>query len=366
VVKSATVYSLLFLLTWGALAQLTDDEIMPLPAWSEQDLARIHQGQPPESSVDLLWPMEGAVQTESHVDLIADTGLAKQPSVDISGFLPPMLRSPSSGQPSAQDPKLLVQVDKQYLTDCAAVPPNQYLIDPWQHLADLSGEELERFLAYHAESSTIKAYVLILERNEQLPKDANLQALASGALTHGRSCLAVLPVGEPWRARIFLSHDVQTSVPPVYLVNLAGDCINDAAQTSDEAEQLHRFLIRLSTRLFWLERTLPAKEQRSTHAETKSVTATDSTVVKVSPAEAELTEVLDDPAAGQPQWRMWAVQYWPWAAGAFFLALSSWVLVRRRRYKQRHYEWILPEDALPAETSFGAEHAALVASMNYR
>jgi hypothetical protein len=64
-------------------------------------------------------------------------------------------------------------------------------------------------------------------------------------------------MGEPWRARILLSPSVHSSVTAATLSELAADCIQDAHQAQQNSLQLQRYAVRLSTRLFWLEKSLP-------------------------------------------------------------------------------------------------------------
>jgi len=65
-------------------------------------------------------------------------------------------------------------------------------------------------------------------------------------------------MGEPWRARVHLSPGIQRTVTTATLADLAADCIQDAHQAQQSSLQLQRFAVRLSTRLFWLEKTLPS------------------------------------------------------------------------------------------------------------
>ena len=347
-----------------------DDSWIPLPQWREEDAAQHRHGQSPEPLGGLLWPGSllspeaGRKSPSLAPSSVADPGDTAQPRVDIASFLPPRLTPPTPALPAGSlAPKLLVDTPTDYLQACQSLPAEQHLLDPWHHLAETSGEELEQFLSYHSESSSIRATALLLARGEQLPRDVDLTKLASGALTRARSCLVVLPLGEPWRARIFLSQDVQSSVPPVYLANLAGDCISDAAQAADEGDQLHRFLVRLSTRLFWLERMLP-----------QNVAATASNASPLAQADSAqsfglrsvLTEITDlTPATW---WGLMLTQARNYQLPLSGLAAGLLLILFYRRwtgYRMRHYEWILP-DAQPEPTLLGTEFASRVAWLSYR
>jgi hypothetical protein len=348
-----------------------NDGGLPLPQWSDDDAAALKQrGQLPQPLGGLLWPENADLGLAGSLPLtpssIADDGQTAQPPVDISSFLPPkLIQKAAASIPSPGAPKLLVDTPADYLLACAGIPSDHLLLDPWHHLTETNGEELEQFLAYHSENSSIRAVVMILGKGEQLPKNADLSQLGSGAVDRARSCLAVLPLGEPWRARIFLSQDVQASVPPIYLANLAGDCVSDAAQAPDEGEQVHRFLVRLSTRLFWLERMLPPQAKPPVAAQHPAPTLPrDLKLPRPQPALTEITE----PSAARPAWsffleRSKAYRDFFWLA--IIVVGSGLAYFRWRAYKLRHYEWMLP-DHPPELASFGAEVTARVAMVAYR
>lgn len=361
------------LLTLSALWGQQDDSWIPLPQWREDDLAVQKNDQTMEPLGGLLWPGNAALLRDAQQQsalaprAIADPGDSAQPRVDIASFLPPKLAPKNPSHPlSTQAPKLLVNVSAEYLQACQSLPAEQHLLDPWHHLAETTGEELEQFLSYHSESSSIRATALLLAKGEQLPPDVDLGKLASGSLTRAKSCLVVLPLGEPWRARIFLSQDVQASVPPVYLANLAGDCISDATQAADEGDQLHRFLVRLSTRLFWLERMLPqnvAATVGSSPAASEQTVADSASTSAFHSVLMEITDLKPD------SW--WGLlfrqaQQYQLPLGAVALFLLALLCYRRwSAYRMRHYEWILPErEDEPA--LLGAEFTSRVAWLSYR
>jgi hypothetical protein len=361
-------FSLSVWLLFGAVLSATTPEeraLLPLPEWSKEDAAALSAGNFVPTLGGGLWPTEGPVDGGVASVSVADTGSAEQPPLEIANFLPPRIQV-AAPQTLKDGPKLIATVSAEYLAECAAMAADQHFLDPWHHVPESSAEELEQFLAYHSEGSSIRAAVVMLGRGEQLPASVDLNSLATGGSGRTRHCLTVIPVAEPWRARIFLSQDVQSAVPPVYLANLAGDCIADAAQAADETEQLHRFLVRLSTRLFWLERMLPKSPTVGKPQSGGDVIAIAPTGVPVRLAPAPvLTEVVDqEPSLWVQVWGRVKAHLWL-LLPVLGVLLGLFSFKRWRAYRMRHYEWILP-DMPEAPTTFGARHAAVAAMVTYR
>jgi hypothetical protein len=313
----------------SALFAQDDDEGLPLPRWSEEDLRAMRE-QPQAAPLlnNLLWPenVEFLAETEPAP---ADTPDARQPAADLSRFLPPhLIASPGAGRslPSAFIPTSaasLRDVSAAFLADAAGWPPERHLIDPNGELSETMEGDFARFLEFHARDARVRLHVLLLGRDERLPGAASPVMVAQGSLQHGNACLAVVPRGEPWRLRLFLSRHVHETAPPAELAEMLEDCVRDAMLATDEDEQIHRLLVRLSIRLFWLERLL-----------TKPAAVKEAIVRNPEPL-SEVT-VLPDPVP-IIETRMNV----PLAAGlAALLGLIFW---RWRRYKLRHYVWTLPE-----------------------
>jgi hypothetical protein len=267
--KMARVFHLL-ILSWLALGQVKvwaqDEDDFPLPRWSEDDLRAMREGRSEAMPLlnNLLWPENVEALAEA-VPAPADSPDAQQPTADLSRFLPPhLIASPGAGRalPSAfvaTSASSLREVSASFLAAAANWSSTRHVIDPNGELAETMQEDFARFLEFHARDADIRLHVLLMGRDEKLPTDANLATVAQGSLQQGRACLAVVPRGEPWRLRLFLSREVHRIVPPAELAEMLEDSVRHSMLATDEDEQLHRLLVRLSIRLFWLER-LVSKE----------------------------------------------------------------------------------------------------------
>ncbi len=234
------------------------DGVLPLPAWPDDG----PENRPPLGGFllpgGLLPPTFGSDNPAFPPG--GSSGLNNASVTDLSLFLPESLLSRlqqnTSTQAAPTPDAALIDVGSEFLAEATAAPQDAHLIDPDHLITETQAEDIGRLLESHAEDARIKAYVMVLDRNQKLPRGINLSSTASGALTRSDSCLAVFPLGEPWRARLFLSKTVHDAATASYLASLTEDCANDAMLVSDPIEQLHRFSVRLSIRLFWIEKMM--------------------------------------------------------------------------------------------------------------
>ncbi len=249
------------------------DEELPLPRWDDRVPSIVNGLQvapeaghpfqsllPGESLVPALPEVPGTLQFGPK---LADTlpSLAPLPGLaDLSLFLPgQLLQSAKPAQaPRVPTPELALRpVPVDVLASLADAPVNEYLLDPQNLVSEVTRDDLVRLLDFHAADARIRLHVLVLEADQKLDEGFSLPFLAKGGLERRPSCLAVYPLGEPWRARVFFSGHVRPFVTSEGMQEFAADCIRDAQQADDPDEQLHRYVVRISTRLFWLQKSLP-------------------------------------------------------------------------------------------------------------
>lgn len=248
------------------------DSALPLPRWSEQEIRAFREHLGAESGI-LLPEAEGL-----NDDLLTKP-LPFGPRLDDSGgnanaeilprlrpedmrlFLPESLLGSSAQNLLAarQVPTpaaALKDVTAEFLAAGANALANEYLIDPAVLVTEMHQQELTRFLDFHAHDALVKLHVLIMGADQKLPADVNLDAIGSGSLAKGTACLVVYPLGEPWRARLFLSKTVHDHASGEFMKETARACVAEAMQSSDIHDQLRSYAVELSTRLFWLQKAL--------------------------------------------------------------------------------------------------------------
>lgn len=257
-------------------------------------------------------------------------------------------RQTAANTPPAPTPILaLKEVPDQVRANIAKTPLQEYLIDPQSLLTEMPAQDLERLLVFHAAESRITIRLVVLGRDQKLSSAADtLASLERPGPRKLETCIAVYPLGEPWRARFFLSQNVSRHSSVAGLSEMSEDCVADAMQVADPEEQIKRFAVRLSTRLFWLEKALPVPEAAQPSAAAAATAAPGAGLREVRAAEERLTaEDLPGGAASLEEVRLLrsaliALGSLLVAVGAAWLA-QNWVgWLRRRRQK---CVWLLPE-----------------------
>lgn len=318
---------------WGAEAE------PPLPSWEES--------RSPGSAFSDLLPENSALDVPagfflgsprmltSPPLLLDDEGLGAQ---DLSLFLRGGLLAEGAVKVKANPTPTLAlrEVSKSTLEELGQVPVNEYLIDPQSLMTEMPGLDVERLLQFHAAESRIRFYLLVMDRDQTLGATASLTPLIQRLGTESEMCLAVYPLGEPWRARLFVSPGVSQSRTAEAMSEMAEDCIQDAMQVNDAEQQLQRFAVRLSTRLFWLEKALPNVPQETASAHEMAV------LHEVSSGElpkmAELSGVT--PEHGSQVSLGQGIGFFLLAGGACYGLRLGW---RFRQLRKIRRVWVFPE-----------------------
>jgi hypothetical protein len=256
-----------------------EDPMLPLPRWTEKELEAFRTSLPSSDSPGTLLPENGG--SIADINHLLRTPVASGPRLDHlfhppDGELSPRLKSedmrlflPESilGLPTPRPAgtvrvptplSALKEVSPEFLAACSRSLPKEYLIDPDLLVPEMQNHDLMRFLEFHAKDARIKLYVVVIASDRKLPDAAKLEKIASGSLLQTDACLLVYPLAEPWRARLFVSTSVHKQTSAGFLSETVQSCVHEALQTSDAHDQLHRYAIHLSTRLFWLQKALGA------------------------------------------------------------------------------------------------------------
>ncbi len=254
-----------------------EENSLPLPRWSEHELKRFRDSVPVGNSPGVLPPKSG--ESISDINELILTPLSSGPRLDhffnnqdselsprlkaedMRLFLPEaILGLPTQGQSSpVQLPTPLASlkdVPPEFLAACVQSLPKEYLIDPDQLVPEIQNHDMQRLLEFHAQDARIKLYVLMIGHDQKLPEGAELEKIASGSLLQSDACLVVYPLGEPWRTRLFVSRSIHNQISTEFLTETIQACLNESLQASNAHDQLRRYTIHLSTRLFWLQKAL--------------------------------------------------------------------------------------------------------------
>lgn len=333
----------------AGLGRAVGNDELPLPTWDRAD-APISAA--PGGNFSNLLPENGGVDASSGF-FLGQPGLVSPPllldesglsSQDLSLFLHGgLLNTPPAATAQPPTPTTaLKEVPPSILTGLKEAPVNEYLINPQSLLTEMPALDLERLLAFHASESRIRLYILVLGKDQKLGAVTDLNPLVARLGTERELCLAIYPLGEPWRARLLVSPGVRAAHSLESMTEMASDCMQDAMLVNDAEGQLQRFAVRLSTRLFWLEKSLPP-QAKSIPIEFASKTLFHEVISKPS----EVEKVIEKQA---PIWGL------GWVTGSS--ALTAVLLVglafglryflKRRAANRAVYAWTLPEVEVPS------------------
>ncbi|WP_395737880.1 hypothetical protein [Prosthecobacter sp.] len=258
-------------------AEKAGESGLPLPRWTEQELKTFRESLPQINSPGVLLPANGG--STADINELIRTPLPSSPRLDHffngqEGELSARLRAedmrlflPESilGQPVHPEPSnvqlptpvaSLREVSSEFLAACYQSLAKEYLIDPNQLIPEIQNHDMMRLLEFHAHDARIKLFVLILGHDQTLPDNAQLEKIASGSLMQTDACLAVYPLGEPWRTRLFVSRSIHNQISTGFLSDTIQACLREALQSSNAHDQLRSYTVQLSTRLFWLQKAL--------------------------------------------------------------------------------------------------------------
>lgn len=267
-------------------AEKAEENALPLPRWSEHELRAFRNSLPMLNGPGVLPASEGEAISDINELIRApltsgprldrffnqrDSELSPRLQVeDMRLFLPESIlgmpeQSESSSTAQLPTPLAALQdVAPEFLAACAQSLPKEYLIDPVQLVPEIQNHDLMRLLEFHARDARIKLFVLMIGHDQKLPDGAELEKIASGSLLQSDACLLVYPLGEPWRTRLFVSRSIHNQISTGFLSDTIQACLNESLQTSNVHDQLRRYTIHLSTRLFWLQKALGADSSKAT------------------------------------------------------------------------------------------------------
>lgn len=252
-----------------------EDELLPLPRWTDSEVQTFRQsalfpgegllpgtGQPMPDFTGLQKP-EAGPQLQELFTRTPDLPSRLKPE-EMRLFLPEALlgRSPPQISPhdSAPTPLSALQgITPEFIALCEQTPPGEFLIDPQVNLPEIQAQAMREFLKFHAHDARIQLHVLVLPKDKKWPDSLHFDRIASGSLLARESCLLVYPLSEPWRAQLFLTRSIYDHASDAFLRETLQACVTSALQTTDAQDQLHRYVVELSTRLFWLQKALAGR-----------------------------------------------------------------------------------------------------------
>ena len=343
-------------LFWG---HVSAQEELPLPQWTEEELRALQEQNGHLPGLDALLPeradlavdldelLRGPVKTGPRLDDLPETltgEIQRRLTLDhMRSFLPDS-KPRSVEEVRAAQPVLggaptaaaaLKQVTPEFMKAAYGMPGDLFFIDPDSRVPEMAAMELTRLLEFHARDASIRLYVVVMGKNEKLPAAAAVDQIASGRLLKANACLLVYPVGEPWRAQLFVSQPVLDVASQSFFSETAAESVKQALQASEAFDQLERYLVTLSTRLFWLQKAVGKDLRHDAARSTLQEFATSG----ASPVVATARDASPETSFTETAWMVWL-------ACAGIAVGASWGGFKWRQKRQQRLKtciWLLPE-----------------------
>ena len=134
--------------------------------------------------------------------------------------------------------------------------PRSFLINPQHLLSEPQEFDLNDVLDYHASESSIPIYILVADGGQRMPERFDLRNQVDTWFPDSPACVVLYYLGFPKRSEVVLSPPLRNSAGSVSGAEILEHASADALVASDPVDQLSRFSVRTSIRMFWLEKRL--------------------------------------------------------------------------------------------------------------
>lgn len=251
-------------LSCSFLCSAADEEVMPLPQWSEEDAQRIMRG---ESLIsDALFRLSTEAEQPPPVEEVLELPEPGPESLDV---IPP------------------TEIPEEDLVKYFGQKPKSFLLDPQKIMSRQEFRDRLSFLKYHASDSNVDFYVYLFDEQQIIPPIVQADELFAKYFSGGRSALILFYfMGAPERSEIHLSPELMRAVGEADRVRALQSSINQAIVKSQPVDQLDGFCVQMSIRIYWMEKAMetgvvarvpqpePAElKKRKTAARVSAVTA---------------------------------------------------------------------------------------------
>ncbi|MES2438691.1 MAG: hypothetical protein V4584_06485 [Verrucomicrobiota bacterium] len=157
----------------------------------------------------------------------------------------------------AGDLTLFPEVPEKFLPDYFAERPKSFLIDPQGLLSPSDYRDRLGFLNYHASDSAIDLYVYVLGGNQEIPSEVREEEMIERCFSDGRpAAIVYYYLGAPQRSVVYLSPSLTGSISASEQHRALESSIMQAFERTNPSEQIEKFLVQMSIRIYWMERML--------------------------------------------------------------------------------------------------------------
>lgn len=164
----------------------------------------------------------------------------------------------------AEDLKPSPEIAEKFMPAYFAERPENFLIDPQGLLSPSDYRDRLAFLNYHASDSSIDLFIYVMGGEQTIPSEVREEELIERFFTEGRPAVVVYYyLGAPQRSVVYLSPSITDSVSAAEQRRALESSVMQAFQKIDPSEQIERFLVQMSIRIYWMERMLAGETTAS-------------------------------------------------------------------------------------------------------
>lgn len=157
----------------------------------------------------------------------------------------------------AEDLKPPPEIPEKFLSAYFAERPKNFLIDPQGLLSPSAYRDRLGFLNYHASDSSVDLFVYVMGGDQAIPSEVREEELIERFFSEGRPAVVVYYyLGAPQRSVVYLSPSITDSVSAAEQRRALESSVMQAFQKIEPSEQIEKFLVQMSIRIYWMERML--------------------------------------------------------------------------------------------------------------
>lgn len=157
----------------------------------------------------------------------------------------------------AGDLKPSTDIAEKFLPAYFAERPKTFLIDPQNLLSPADYRDRLSFLNYHAGDSSIDLFVYVMGGDQEIPSEVREEEMIERFFSEGRPAVVVYYyLGAPQRSVVYLSPSITESVSAAEQHRALESSVMQAFEKIRPAEQIEKFLVQMSIRIYWMERML--------------------------------------------------------------------------------------------------------------
>ncbi|MEY3897034.1 MAG: hypothetical protein RLZZ214_2555 [Verrucomicrobiota bacterium] len=169
----------------------------------------------------------------------------------------PLQVEPPKPEEIAEDHKPSPDIAEKFLPAYFAEHPKNFLIDPQGLLTPSDYRDRLGFLNYHASDSSIDLFVYVMGGDQTIPSEVRAEELIERFFTEGRPAVVVYYyLGAPQRSVVYLSPSITDAVSAAEQRRALESSVMQAFEKIKPTEQLEKFLVQMSIRIYWMERML--------------------------------------------------------------------------------------------------------------